>query len=232
MACLAAASKRRWRRSVVALVALLLHGALAAAEPAQQAIEAQFGRAWQQAEQLAVQRQRHDWVTAVEQQVVKPLLAVWSLQALAEQLMGAKQLAALSPEQRSELLAMLGTTVARYVFEVVERLAAGATLTGVQVALGDLEGTLTAGVSPRWWWDTDVVFYLQRGQTGWQITNLRVGPVDYVAAKQGRYRQLFVEGSLQPQRWARLLAERRAKNARYFASLCGPGDIGALVCQG
>ncbi len=211
---------------------VLLQGAQAAAAPPQQAIEAQFSRAWQQAEQLAAQRQRQDWVAAVEQQVVEPLLAVWSLPALAEQLLGREQLAALSPAQRSELLAMLGTTVARYVFEVVERLTAGATLTGVQVALGDVDGTLTAGVSPRWWWDTDVVFYLQRRQAGWQIINLQVGPVNYVAAKQRRYRQLFKGGELQPQRWARLLAERQEKNTRYFAGLCRPGDIGARLCPG
>lgn len=237
MACSAPASKRRRRSARVARVALIallavLQGALATAAPAQQAIEVQFSRAWQQAEQLAAQRQRHDWVAAVEQQVVEPLLAAWSLPALAEQLLGREQLAALSPAQRSELLAMLGTTVARYVFEVVERLAAGATLTGVQVALGEVDGTLTAGVSPRWWWDTDVVFYLQRREASWQIANLQVGPINYVAAKQRRYRQLFVDGVLQPQRWARLLAERHKKNARYFTQLCELGDNSARLCQG
>ena len=222
------ASKRSYKGIVIAALisALLAAAPLAPAQTAQEgiverdaaAIEQALQGIWSDALALAavdIDDKTRDWLVSVDQQVVSPFLGFWDFGPMLDDLIEPHGVD-LAPSLRTQLLAELRSTYARYVFEVLyDYRLNDQTIRDIRFDLNDSQPNISATIKGPLGFSPRVLFLVQTQTRDITIINMKVAAVSYTAWKKNEYQKYANKDQ-----WDKLVEVLTVKNQTFFKQFC------------
>ena len=156
-----------------------------------------------------------EWLVSVDQKVVSPFLRLWDFGPMLDDLIEPHGVD-LAPSSRSQLLAELRSTYARYVLEVLyDYRLSDRTIRDIRFDLDDSQPNISATVKGPLGFSPRVVFLVQTQTRDITIINMKVATVSYTAWKRNEYQKYSKKGQ-----WDKLVEVLAGKNQTFFKQFC------------
>lgn len=222
------ASERSYKCIVLAALtsALLAAAPLAPAQASNEgivesdaaAIEQTLHSIWSDALAFAavdIDDKTSDWLVSVDQQVVSPFLGLWDFGPMLNDLIGSHGVD-LAPSSRTQLLAELRSTYARYVFEVLyDYRLSDQTIRDIRFDLDDSQPNISATIKGPLGFSPRVLFLVQPQKRDITVINMKVAAVSYTAWKKNEYQKYANKDQ-----WDKLVEVLALKNQTFFKQFC------------
>lgn len=156
-----------------------------------------------------------EWVFQVDQHVVSPFLSLWDFGPMLDDLIEPHGVE-LAPSSRSQLLAELRSTYARYVFEVLyDYRLSDQTIRDIRFDLDDSQPNISATIKGPLGFSPRVLFLVQPQRRDVTVINMKVAAVSYTAWKRNEYQKYAKKGQ-----WDKLVEVLAEKNQTFFKQFC------------